>query len=199
MPGPLFPYHPLNQTLRSGWVVEQCPRGSAGVAAAFAMLGWAPATLLASPGREIRGPRPVPPPTDCSPRGPQLRRQPGGAVRGPSGSPGEEQEEDTGRALQAPRQSKQQMRPTWSRRSWTLSACTSSTSGTSARWAWRCPQRRVPGSSVPAPPALWAPPFGVSRALPRPPPPSRAAGSRGASPLLGSGRPLVLRVQSPHS
>lgn len=25
----LFPYHPLNQTsLRSGWVVEQCPRGS---------------------------------------------------------------------------------------------------------------------------------------------------------------------------
>lgn len=101
------------------WVVEQGPRGSAGQLASLLHLQCSAGHLRAQdpccppdhPGEWKPGdPGPVPPPLTVPPVWPQLRVNQEELSEGSSGGPGDEQEEDTGRARHKHPESKQQMR-----------------------------------------------------------------------------------------
>lgn len=113
----LSPIEPDLSAVR--WVVEQCPRGSAGQLASLLHLQCSAGHLRAQdpcrppdrPGEWKPGdPGPVPPPLTVPPVWPQLRVNQEELSEGSSGGPGEEQEEDTGRARHKHPESKQQMR-----------------------------------------------------------------------------------------
>lgn len=147
-PGPLFPYHPLNQTLsavRLGGGAVSTGVSWCRCCVCDARLGTC--YLLDSPGEWKQGdPGPVPPPLTVLRLLPQLRHNQEELSEGSSGSPMASRRRN-GSPHKHP-ESKQQMRANVVQEIMdTERVYIKHPPGTSARWAWASPQRRVPVSS----------------------------------------------------